>query len=520
VNSRPRAHRFAAPATAVAALLALTGCATGSVPDAEGGRDTIRGVWLTDPTGFDPALAVGNDDFIAAALGFQTLLARDDNGIVGALASDYEAEPNRVTLTIREAQTCSDGTPITPTVVANSLARLADPATGASIAPLIFGPGDATVTGDDDTGTVTIDISVPYSDLLNGLTLASSGIICPAGLEDLEGLAAGTVEGANSGPYTLTEAIPGVKYTWTLRDDFDAWAQYEVPLPGKPAKTLEFAPGAAESVANKLATGDLDVAGIAYEELDRFEGDGFTINKYVYGDYFLIFNETETSPFTDPALRAAVAQAVDAQGFITATNPLGEVTTSVSDPGVACYNTDASLLQEYDPAAAAKVLDGLKIRLIGTNTVGTNGAGTNYIAESLRAAGADVELNNADNSVWVSTVLGPDTASWDVTLWASISSAGTLVNSLGRGIGPAIEDGGRNITRVDRPEATEPYNRALATTDPEEMCAAYQEAQEAVLTNVDLVPLGTNEAAIVTADGVEVRVSGGRISYSTLRIVE
>lgn len=521
MKNQSRFGQIAAVSAALTAIMLASGCATtGGTDNADPAKDTLRGTWMTDPTSFDPALAAGQDDYRLARLGFATVLNTDDNGIVAGIASEYTADPQKVTLTIREGLVCADGTPLTASVVGNSLDRLANPETGASLAPMIFGPGEVTVTSDDAANLVTIDVTEPYSELAIGLTVPAAGIICPAGLEDPEGLAAGTVEGAFSGPYTLAEAVPGVNYTWSLRDDYDAWPDYEVPLPGRPAETLEFLPGNAKAIPNMLLTGELDFGNIFYEDAERFEGDDYTLNTPVLGDYFLIFNETESSPFADPALRAAAAQAINREGFLDATNPLGELANTVADPNVQCYNTDESLLQPYDPEAAATALAGVKIRLIGTNIVGVNGAGTVYIAESLRAAGADVELNNADNSAWISTILGPDTDSWDLTLFASINNTGTLVTGLSRAIGPATEDGGRNIMRINKPESTEPYMAALATTDEAEKCAAYQEAQNVVLSNVDLMPLGTNPSAIITVNGVELRSPAGREDYSTVRIVD
>ena len=527
MDNRSRARWLGLPAIAAVAMLVLSGCTTGTTSEGEASNnneaakiDTVRSTLLTDPGTFDPALATASDDFSAADLLFGTVLKRSNDGVTGSLASDYVAEPNKVELTIKENQVCADGTPITATVVANSLARLADPETGSTIRSLIFGPGETTVSANEDDNKVTIEISEAYSDLLYGLTLPSSGIVCPAGMEDLDGLAAGTVEGAFSGAYTLSEATPGVEYVWTLRDDYDAWPEYDEPLDGVPVKNIVLTPGASDSVANRLATGDLDIAGIAHEELERFEGDDYTIQNRYSGDYFIIFNQSESSPFTDQNLRKAVAQAVNQQGFIEATNPLGHTTTSVGDVSVPCYLEDPSLLQEYNTDAASQLLAGLKIKLVGSNIVGTNGAGVEYLAESLRAVGAEVDLTNTDNSTWVSTVLGPDTESWDMTLWASINTAGTLINSLGRVIGSGLEDGGRNIMRIEKPETTEPYKTALATTEPEAMCAAYFEAQEQALENIDFVPLGTNASAVVSAEGFDLNIIGGRSSYTNLRVAE
>lgn len=523
MHSNPRRRALAAfIGTAAAAAVVLSGCTTGgNEPSSDGSStiDTIRGAWITDPTTFDPALVSGMDDYRAARLGFDTVLRRDDDGVVGGLAESYESTPTGVLLQMRDDITCGDGSPLTPTAVAASLQRLADPETGSTTAPLIFGGGAVTVTGDDETGTVSVDLESPYSELAIGLTVPAAGIVCPAGLDDLEGLAAGDVEAAFSGPYVLTGSTSGVGYTYELRDGYDAWPQYAEPLEGVPAETLSFAVGVSDSAANQLATGELEMAQVTVQDLPRFESGPYEVHTVNVGDFFLIFNETETSPFADPALRLAAAQAIDPEGFRQAVNPNAELLLSAGDPDLQCVNIDESLLVESDPDAAAQVLDGVRVRLIGSNAIGVNGAGNVYVQERLRAAGAEVELANVDNGTWITTILGPDTGAWDITMFATINNVGTLVTGLSRVLGPSLEDGGRNIARSDNAEASEAYSAALAASTDEEKCGAYQTAQAAVLEAVDLIPLTTNPSTIVTSEQVTLRSPGGREDLSNLRIV-
>src|SRR5690606_10754722 len=127
--------------------------------------------------------------------------------------------PSSATFTLREGATCSDGTPITATVVKNSLDAFA--VSEGSIVPQTFGSQVPTITADDAAGTVTIDLEQPWAYLEQALSSSPTGIVCPAGLADPAALAAGHVEGAESGPYIQTAAEPGVRYTYELREDYD-----------------------------------------------------------------------------------------------------------------------------------------------------------------------------------------------------------------------------------------------------------------------------------------------------------
>lgn len=518
VSFRRQRARVIALGTALV-LVSAAGCAT-----TDGGGDevdTIRSTWTSDPTTFDPALVTGVDDYRMAQIGFDTVLRRDDDGLVAGIASDYEQTENGVILDIGVNGVCADGTKITPTIVADSLQRLADPETGSAIAPLIFGGPGVAVTADDEAGTVEIVLDEPYSELVVGLTVPAAGIVCPAGLDDLEGLAAGTVEGAWSGPYTLTESTPGVDYRFTLNADYDNWAEYAQPLEGRPADKLVFGVGSASAVPNQLATGELDVAIVPYQELPRFENDAYTTEFGALGDYFLIFNESESSPFADESVRRAAAQVVDQAAFREAVNPLGDLLQSAGDPQLQCVSADESLLVPQDESAASTVLEGVTIRLIGPTAIGVNGAGVTYVAERLRAAGAKVDSDITDTGTWIGTILSPEAAGeWDATVFASINNVGTLVTGLSRVLGPTIADGGRNLGFAENPAADEAYAAAMAASDDESKCAAYADAQKAVLDSVSFVPLSTNVTTYVARDGFSVRHPAGRENLSTLRITE
>jgi peptide/nickel transport system substrate-binding protein len=217
---RRRTAYLAIAATAITAL-ALTGCTgagNGSGSGATPATDTIRTTLGADPTTFDAAKANAKDDYEVARLLFDSVVRKDNDGkLIAGVASSWKATPTEATLNIRSDATCADGTKITPTIVANSLTYFADPATRNNFAKLVFGPGTPTISADDSAGTVSIKLAQPWSELMGGLTLAQTGIICPAGLADKAGLAAGTVAGAFSGPYTLTKASHGVSYEMTLR---------------------------------------------------------------------------------------------------------------------------------------------------------------------------------------------------------------------------------------------------------------------------------------------------------------
>lgn len=500
-----------------AAVVSLAACGTGASATS---TDTVSMSLNTDPATFDPALAKGGDDFTVARLLFDTVVRRDENNtLAGGIASTWSTEDAaHYTLTIRSGLSCSDGTAITPTVVANSLTRFAAKDTGSSGRTLALGSATATFTPDDTAGTVTIALSAPWSDFLTGLTLPQAGIVCPAGLADPKGLAAGTVNGAFSGPYTLTKSQPAVQYDLALRADYKAWPAFAKPLAGEPAKKLNLLPITDyATIANQLLAGSLNVGIIADQNVARFDNTpGYTVAKAVNTTTYLMFNERPGTAFADrPDLRKAVAEAVDLAAFRDIiSDGRGQTLLSVGSANTACVNTDRSLLTTQDTKAAAAALKGVKIRIIGTNLLGS---GNEYIAEALRKAGADVTVQSLDNANW-STVTTAGGTDWDINVQGDNNQMGTLTSSLLRVMGPTVENGGRNKTGVVNEDGYGFVDKAMAQTDAKAKCTALQSAQKSFLDRTDAVPLSTLPTPVVVADGFTVRVFDDYFDAATVRV--
>ncbi|MEO6958340.1 MAG: ABC transporter substrate-binding protein, partial [Antricoccus sp.] len=388
LNMTMRHKRFvAASAGALAVTLVVAGCSSSS-SSGSGGTPKARTLYMegtTTPTSFNPAIAKAGDDYVADSLIFDTLLHRDNDGsLIAGIASSWKAESaSDYSLTIRKDATCADGTKITPTVVANSLKYFADNKAGDRLfAALLFGKGAPTITPDDAASTVTIQTAAPYANLLPGLTIAQSGIICPAGLADEAGLKAGTVKGAFSGPYTLGESKPGVSNTYDLRTDFKTWPKYNPPLKGVPASQLVFnLQTDAATTANKLISGDLDIGNITGETTSRFKGKDFNQVKNVIANVYVMFNERPGRYFAGkPDSRKAVAQAIDRNAFNQVFSAgVSPIFDSIVPSSYQCASTDKSLIEKTDPAAAKKVLAGAKINMIASTSFGDQGKGAEYI---------------------------------------------------------------------------------------------------------------------------------------------
>ncbi|MCB5292988.1 ABC transporter substrate-binding protein [Arthrobacter sp. SO3] len=528
-NAARRGRRLAPlAAAAVAIAIAATGCTTGTAATGSGAAgqastDTIRTVINADPTSFAPVEVRNADDYGVNRLLFSTLVRRDENNkIVPDLATKWDITPTQGTFTIRSGGTCADGTPITAGVVAESLKVFASPDSKSSFRPLVLGGGPATVTADDAAGTVTVKLAQPWTDLLQGLSLHATGIVCPAGLKDPKALTAGDVPGAFSGPYTLTKKQHGVGYTFTLRDDFKAWPEYQTEIPGTPARTIEASVNAnASAVSNELLTGTKDIATIRGKDATRFDGNkDFSAQVIPQGSLYMMFNERPGHPFTDPALRKAVAHALDATAFNqAASGGLGELYSSFAHPGVPCSNKDNGLLIKTDPAAAKATLAGVKIRMVGAQVFGPNGAANTYVAEALRSAGADIELRNVDLATW-STDLTQKLDTWDVTVMGGINAGGTMYGALSTVIGTPVEKGGLNWGGLENKPVLDLVSKAMTQADDTERCATYQEAQKLMINEAHVIPLASLPSQVTIRSGFAMHTMNGQPDESTMRITK
>ncbi|MFI8875720.1 ABC transporter substrate-binding protein [Streptomyces sp. NPDC055243] len=519
----PRSRFLSGAVMAAATSLLASACTTGPAggPSSGGARSggTVKIGVTSDVTSFDPAKGAGATDYLVTSLLYQPLIGQDDGGtFVPGLADTWTSTPTKTTLTLKKGLTCSDGSALTAAQVVASLKRYR--ATSAN-ALLTFGAANAGkktgITGDDATGTVTITTAAPWGEVLAGLSGTGAGIICGAGLDaGAAALARGAVKGAATGPYEMAAARRGASYELRLRKGFEAYPRFASMPAGKPADRLRIQISKNEStLANQLQTGALDLAPITGTDATRFKGDHtFTTKSAPIIRNYIGFNQRTGRPGTDPKVRKAIAQAVSADAFNQVFGGTGQALTSYVDEKAACVSTDKSLLTKTDKAAAKQVLKGVSIKLEGSNAV-AGGAGNSYVAEALRAAGAEVKLTNADNATWATDVTA-NQGDWDATVYPLITGA------LARGgtflLGPEPAKGGLNYGAVKNAEYAKNYVAATSTTDRNAKCAAWQKAQAALLKANDVIPLATVDVRYIARKGISFATPSGSLTLSTLRI--
>ena len=201
-----------------------------------------------------------------------------------------------------------------------------------------------------------------------------------------------------------------------------------------------------------------------------------------------------------------VAISVDWDGATR--TPVAEVTTQVRDQ----FRHD-----EIYTVPASKVV--VSAPVTGTTEMLDYQASTFSISgKHGKISGANVVIENPDIATWSATINNPE-ADWDVAIMGDRNTARAVSASLDRFMGPALEDGGRNVGGVDNTVGAEAFAEAMTTTDAAARCALFETAQTSMLERVDLVPLVAAVQSTATSGNVTVKAFGGSIDHSTLRIV-
>ncbi len=473
-----------------------------------------------DVTSLDPAKAQNAPDLMMSRMRFDTLIRRDDSGtVVSGLAQSWEQTPTSATFTLRDDLTCSDGSPLSADDIAASLTRLADPATGGAAAQVFGAGGSPVITAEGNTVTVTL--TQANSDLMYGLSLPHAGIICAPGLADEAALLAGGA-GVGSGPYYLTDQTAGASYTLAASTDYTQHPGYAAlaDLGGQIPTTMTMRVYADEAtMANDMLTGALDYAGFTGPDAGRMtDASAFTMVPTKLIRTYAVINQHEGHPGADPAVRKAIAQALDAEAFNqVVTRGTGSIMYSFADESVMCANTDASLVTPTDVEAAKAALSGLSIIVQGSNAV-AGGVGNEYLQTALTEAGANVTLKNSDNATWATEVLG-NAGEWDITVQPNLNLVNLLTQPAAMLVGPDPQNGGRNYAGIQNDGFAAGFGAALATTDDTEKCAAWQGAQESLLATDDIVPLVALTSYYVNAVRTKALSPDGIYDPSTLRVV-
>ncbi|WP_285624257.1 ABC transporter substrate-binding protein [Actinoallomurus iriomotensis] len=502
----------------VSALL-VAGCGGSSKSSGKAPPNVTNGVvsmTLDGPvSSYDPTQASTFQDAVALAALYDTLVNFDPSGkLIPGLADKWSSTKKTATFHLKNGVTCSDGTSLTGAMVAASLNRLFDPATKAPLIGQAIGPGNtakATSSGD----SVTITTGKPWSDLVPGMTGPYAGIVCPAGTKDPSSL---RTKSAGTGAFVSESQVTGSSYTMARRAKHTWGPAYADQAAGEPPKKLVLKVVDDENTrANLTSTGELQVASFTSNVWERFKSTaGISAQASPQSDTMLVFNETAGHATSQQNVRLAISQALDrsvlnkVQSF-----GAGQLISSLGRSTYECFDGgSAAQIPKYDAAAAAKVLKGVKLQVIGTNIL-AGGAANDQIMSALQAAGAAATVHTMDNQAWVSDLFSGKN-DWDVTIFVYGNRLSSFL-PVGQFFVHGAPPKGLNLGATNNPAAEQAFDAATASS-AKEKCAALTTFQQSLLRNNDVLPLATAPVHVLFAGGISGSVLNGFAVPASIRV--
>lgn len=441
-------------------------------------------------------------------LQYDTLYQLDANGVPQPwLATGAETSEDGLTITLdlRDDVTWHDGTPFTPDDVKFAFDYFQENAQGRFARNL----RPVASTEVNDEGQVVLTLNAPTPSLELGL-LADTPIIPQHIWEGIENPAEHTFDDATNvgtGPYRLVEYQPDQFYRFEANADYFAGAPAVQEL-----VAIQFADDAGTLAALRGGEVDMIVRPVAPEQIDLLaavpdlavaQGPLFTTQMINY--------DMTRAPFDQPAVRQAMALAVDKQDIVD-TVYLG--TATLGSPGwihpvSPVYSDD--LTNQHDPEQAAQLLDeagitdsdGDGVRELDGEPLSVeflvNGSDSlrlriaELVSEMLGEIGMEVNVASVEQATWEEAVWpGFDVSNgrnYDMAMWgwsAPIQADATRIASLVHS-DPSI--GSLNLTGYQSAEADELAAAITTESDPERSAELIRELQSAIASDLPFILL-------------------------------
>jgi len=432
--TRHRRRAVVAIATAVAATLVFAACAPAvdapgaSTPSAEPVQGGIATVTLnSDPGTLDMSVSSLQVTQFMGVEVFESLFALDATYTPRPMlvdAYDTSADGLTYTLTLRQGVTFHDGTALQAADVVASLQRfLATNAIGLLIAPTV-----SSVSA-PDSSTVVIALTAPRYGLLSELASPAAFIMPAAVVEASGGKALSADQLIGTGPYELTDYVPGQKVDLTRFDGYVSRAEQD--WGGYAGAKHAYLDGIQyrfvsedSTVVNGLTTGQWQVSMPSNDQYAVLSADpslrvapasGGVVNT-------VVLNHDPASAFASIDARRALNLLLDKKALAAASGAAGELLVdsgAFASPDNAPMYSDAGedVYAEHDPEAARRLFAQAgvdTVRMLVPNTQ-PFAAWATVIQDELSGIGIDVQLESFDTAT-VRATATQKPGSWDLSL--------------------------------------------------------------------------------------------------------
>ncbi|MFF9349458.1 ABC transporter substrate-binding protein [Streptomyces sp. NPDC014734] len=522
-SRRIRGARTAAAAVTVLGLVATASACGGGTGAEGGGGSTVVFAVAADPGTLSPTTALASTALSMNTFAYDTLVhVAADGTVVPGVAEKWSATATSATFTIRPGVTCEDGSPLTADDVAAEYNHIADPRNQSPMLGLSV-PATAAAKADGARRTVTVTTTKPAPFIVEMTRMLP--LLCRKSLAAPDALAKATNA---SGPYRLTEAVPGDHYTYVRRDGY-AWGPRGSTAADLPGKVVFKVVPNESTAANLLMSGQIHGAVINGADQDRLDAAKVRNRSFEALSGQLLFNQAAGRPGADPAVRRALVGVLDLKELRNvATGGKGGPATAIGEtaPTPCTGDTVTGNLPAHDPGRAADALTAagwtknggtwtkagrpLTVRLSYPTNQGPQVASAVELAvQRWTSFGVKATAEPIGSSSIIGTLAGGD---WDLA-WAPIGV--TLPDQLTQFYDGPPPPKGNNFGSITNPDYHRLATRAAATPGADG-CALWEAADAALVKNVDIVPFAARPVRYY-AKGITFEVDGGGVVPSTLR---
>ncbi|MER7516370.1 ABC transporter substrate-binding protein [Streptomyces sp. NPDC126499] len=368
--------------------LIATGCASERGKDGDkGAKDTFVFGAPGDPASLDPSLAADGETFRVTRQAFEALLEHESGGskLVGGLAETWSSNPQGTvwTFNLRKGVKFHDGEAFNAAAVCanydhwfNWKGTYQSSAISTYWQDIMGGfaknedkeappPNYKSCTAKDEN-TAVIEVLTPSANLPGGFSLQALAIHSPKAIKEYEKQAAtakgdaitypkysqeaGTVAG--TGPYKITKWNKGNKEVSLTRFD-DYWGE-KAKVKNLVIRTID----TEDARRQALQAGDIDGYDlVAPADIKTLESAGFKVpTRDVFNLLYLGMTQTKNPALQKPAVRQAIAHAVDRENIVKTQLPEGgKVATQFMPDTVAGYSENVKKYP-FDTAKAKQLL--------------------------------------------------------------------------------------------------------------------------------------------------------------------
>ncbi len=462
-----------------------------------------------DPLTLDPALVtdVSSATYIVELFGGLVMLDKDLK-IQPDIAKEWTISPDglKYTFKLRDDVTFSQsGRRVTATDFKYSMERAANPQTDSPTADTylgdIVGAKDMIrnrakeISGikviDDTTLEITIDAPKPY--FLAKLTYPTAFVVNKDQID--KDRRNWTRKPDGTGPFKLSEWKIGERVVLVPNEKYHA-----DPKPNLKRVTYNLAGG---SVLTQYENGEIDLAGVGVNDIDRIRDKSEKLNKEFIEKpelttSYLAFN-TRQPPFDDPKVRQAFGMAIDKQRIVDVVlKKIVPPAEGILPPGMPSYNTAIKGLG-FDPARAKQLLQESKYQGRLPRVVLTlSGQGQNVgptveaMLEMWKAnLGVEVEVEQVETATFFQDVNRGKYQMWELGWAADYPDPENFLDI------HFFSESRQNSTQYNNPEVDKLLLQARTERDNEKRFQIYNQVERILVQDAAWVPLFYGSAPLL-----------------------